>query len=122
MIILNPYLILKKKEVQTNYIAKDIFNFVKKFVKNTKESFDLETFIQNISNDGENFYNLIMEIMEKISDSNESVIESLRKIFIEKNLIKINEEIDGKEEEDNDEEKENLEENSKDKNCNLIND
>ena len=60
--------------------------------------------------------------MEKISDSNESVIESLRKIFIEKNLIKINEEIDGKEEEDNDEEKENLEENSKDKNCNLIND
>ena len=32
--------------------------------------------------------------MEKISDSNESVIESLRKIFKEKNLIKINEEID----------------------------
>ena len=60
--------------------------------------------------------------MEKISDSNESVIESLRKIFIEKNLIKINEEIDGKEEEDNDEEKENPEENSKDKNCNLNND
>ena len=70
--------------------------------------------------------------MEKISDSNESVIESLRKIFIEKNLIKINEEIDGKEEEDNDEEekeeedndeeKENPEQNFKDKNCNLIND
>ena len=45
-------------------------------------------FHQNISNDGENFYNLMIEIMEKISDEKENVMESLRKIFIEKNLIK----------------------------------
>ena len=45
---------------------------------------NLDSFIQNISNDGENFYNLMFEIKEKISDSNENVMESLRKIFIEK--------------------------------------
>ena len=78
---------IKKKE-KPNYIAKDIFDFVKKFVKIINEEFDLDSFIQNISNDGENFYNLIIEIMEKISDTNENVMESLKKIFIEKNLIK----------------------------------
>ena len=30
----------------------------------------------------------MIEIMEKISDANENVMESLRKIYIEKNLIK----------------------------------
>ena len=52
---------IKKKKEIPNYIAKDIFDFVKKFVKNTKEAFDLDSFIQNISNDGENFYNLILK-------------------------------------------------------------
>ena len=48
----------------------------------------IHSFIQNISNDGENFYNLMIEIMEKISDANKNFMESLTKIFIEKNLIK----------------------------------
>ena len=32
---------------------------------------------QNISNDGENFYNLMIEIMEKISDANENFKENI---------------------------------------------
>ena len=48
--------------------------------------------------------------MEKITDTNENVIESLRKIFIEKNLIKNIEELDEKGEDDDDEEEEEKEE------------
>ena len=43
--------------------------------------------------------------MEKVSDTNENVLESLKNIFIEKNLIKDDEKI-GEREEDNDEEEE----------------
>ena len=32
----------------------------------------IHSFIQNISNDGENFYILMIEIKEKISDANEN--------------------------------------------------
>ena len=97
-----------KKEETPNYIAKDIFNFVKKFVKNTKENFDLDSFIQNISNDGESFYNLIIEMMDKVSDTSENVIESIRNIFIGKNLLKNSQKIaeDGGEEEEEKEEEE----------------
>ncbi len=109
MIILKFYLTLRKKEIP-NYIENDIFDFVKKFIKNTKETFDLDSFIQNISNDGGNFYNLIIEIIEKNSDTNENVIERLRKIFIEKNLLKNIEELDDKGEDDDDEEEEKNEE------------
>ena len=42
--------------------------------------------------------------MEKNCDENENVMESLRKTFIEKNLIKNIEEIDVKEEDDDEEE------------------
>ena len=109
MIILKFYLTLRKKEI-LNYIENDIFDFVKKFIKNTNETFDLDIFIQNISNDGGNFYNLIIEIIEKNSDTNENVIERLRKIFIEKNLLKNIEELDDKGEDDDDEEEEKNEE------------
>ena len=38
---------IKKKKEKSNYIENDIFDFVKKFVKNTKEAFDLDSFIQS---------------------------------------------------------------------------
>ena len=117
----------KKKEETRNYIAEDIFEFVKKFVKDTKETFDLDSFIQNISKDGESFYKLLVEIMDKVSDTDEDVIESIRKIFVEKKLIKNVPDIAELEEEEEEkgeenEIEENLEENNEnvqDKNKNL---
>ena len=43
----------------------------------SKENFDLYSLIQNVGNDGNNFYNLIIEIMKKVSDESENVIESI---------------------------------------------
>ena len=80
-------MLIKRKETR-NYIAEDIFEFVKKFVKDTKEIFDLDSFIHNISKNGESFYKLLVEIMDKVSNIDKNVIENIRKIFIEKKLIK----------------------------------
>ena len=82
---------LKKNKESPNYIAKDIFEFIKKFVNVSKENFDLYSLIQNVGNDGKNFYNLIIEIMEKVSDESENVKESLKSIFIKNNILKFNE-------------------------------
>ena len=104
---------LKKNKESTNYIAKDIFEFIKKFVNVSKENFDLDSLIQNVGNDGKNFYNLIIEIMEKVSDESENVIESLKSIFIKNNILKFNEiekeeneDIEKGEEEEEEEDKE----------------
>ena len=41
--------IQKKKKNTPNYIANDIYNFIKKNVTISKENLDLDTFIQNAS-------------------------------------------------------------------------
>ena len=108
---------IKNKKESPNYIAKDIFEFIKKFVNVSKENFDLDSLIQNVGNDGNNFYNLIIEIMEKVSDESENVIESLKSIFIKNNILKSNEikkeeneDIEkGEEEEEDEEDEKNIE-------------
>ena len=99
---------VKKKEYSHNYIAKDIFNFVKKFVVTSKENFDLDTLIQNVANDGENFYRLIKDIFEKISDESDNIIDNIRNVLIKNNILKANddnvEEIEEEEGDDIDEE------------------
>ena len=49
-----------------------------------------DSLIQNAANKGNNYYNLIIEIMEKFWYESENVIECLRSVFIKSNLLKLN--------------------------------
>ncbi len=50
---------IEKEKTEFNYLANDITEFVKKFVNNHKENFDIDSLIQYLKIDGEHFYNII---------------------------------------------------------------
>ena len=70
--------IIKKEKGNFNYIANDIFKFMKNFVHINKENIDLNSIVQNLNKDGENFYHLIISILENVFDSDYNLIESIK--------------------------------------------
>ena len=103
---------VRKDAIPQNYIANDIFKFIKYFVTKSKENFDIDSLNQYLSNEGENFYKIIYQIIDVVSDSSDNVLDSIKNIFIENNLIKSNENGNERENEiinDENEEEEELE-------------
>ena len=82
--------ILKKEKEPFNYIANDIFKFIKKFVYINKENININTIVQNLNKDGESFYHLIISILENIVDCDYNIIESIKPIFVKNNILKRN--------------------------------
>ncbi len=52
--------------------------------------------IKYIDNDGDNFYNLIISIMDNIADLNDNIIDNIKSIFINNNIIKSEQESENK--------------------------
>ena len=49
---------------------------------------DIESLIQYMKEDGDNFYKLNIYILEKIGLFNDNAIDTIKDIFIEKNILK----------------------------------
>ena len=116
---------IKIKKESKNYIANDIFKFIKKFVDNNKVNFDLDNLIQYLNSDGENFYKLIVSIIDNIGDFNDNIIDNIKSVFINNNILKEDENSEFKNENQpnneiiEDEEYEDEEEEEKDINDNI---
>ena len=77
-------------ENEKNFIVNDIINFIKNFVKNNKVNLDVETISKFLKDEGENFYNLMIKILEILGIFNDNIIDNIINVFI-KNKILISE-------------------------------
>ena len=76
-----------EEEININYIAKDIINFIKKFVDVHKVNFDIDNLNQFIKLDGESFYELNLLILNSITDCKDDAIDNLKILFIKNHII-----------------------------------
>lgn len=76
-----------KEEDPINFISIDIFNFIKKFVKNHNLNLDIDNLNQHLKQDSDNFYKLNIKILNTVSDCNDEIIDNLLFLFKKHKLI-----------------------------------
>lgn len=72
---------IKKLEDEKNYIAEEIFKFIKNFLNLNKANFYLDNLVQYLDNDINNFTNLMISILETVGDFNNYIYEDIKNIF-----------------------------------------
>ena len=91
---------IRNEKINSNFIANDIYDFIKKFVTDHKEIFNLDNLIQYLNKDSENFYNLNISLLDKVGDFDDSIIENIKFAFIHKGLLLNSVNIEGNESEE----------------------
>ena len=78
---------IKNEKIKENFIANDIYEFIKKFVDKHNEIFNLDNLIQYLKEDSDNFYKLNISLLENVGDLDDNIIENLKFVFTEKGLL-----------------------------------
>lgn len=80
-----------KSENEINYLADDIVNFIKNFITINKENFHIDSLVQYLNKDTNNFTNLMISILKIVGDFKDDIYDDIKNIFIDKNIIEENE-------------------------------
>ena len=66
-----------KSENEINYLADDIVNFIKNFVTINKENFHIDSLVQYLNNDTNNFTNLFISILKTVGDFKDDIYDDI---------------------------------------------
>ena len=95
----------KNNEIEeVNYISNDIIKFIKHFIDKHNENLDIESLNQYIKTEADNFSELMESILDVVTQFSINVLDNIKSLFVEKNILNINKEnkdiINSDEEED----------------------
>ena len=87
---INDYFIKYWKECSLFNFTNTSNEIIINRTNNICETFHSKINRQNLHKDGENFYHLIISILENVVDSDYNIIESIKPIFVKNNIMKYN--------------------------------
>ena len=82
-----------------NYISNDLCKFIKYFIDKHNKNVDIDSLNQYLNNDGDIFYDLIKSILDVIGPLKDDILDNLKYLLKEKNIV-INNDNEKKEEEE----------------------
>ena len=92
----NDYIKLLSKKInkieEVNYISNDIIKFIKHFIDKHNENLDIESLNQYLKTEADNFSELMESIMDVVTQFSINVLDNIKSLFVEKNILNINKE------------------------------